>query len=174
MNVISPTGMVHAVETDEGKWGVIPVCHHTQEWDYNVFWEKTDKKVTCKRCLQALQPKMTRIIHVNQHVIKHNLKYGVELPPCRVQEGSKSRYCREVQINGPSRMVYHPNDPLSCGARLWIETDAPVVLLDEVEYNDIREAMEKDREAAFTTSNNVVGPIDLKHKEATRKCDAEG
>lgn len=89
---------------------------------------------------------MTKIIHVNQHVIRHNLKYGADLPPCRVQEGIESRYCREVQINGPSRMVYHPDEPLSCGARLWIETESPVVLVDEVEYSDIRVAMEEDRD----------------------------
>jgi hypothetical protein len=88
-----------------------------------------------------------KIIHVNQHVIKHNLKYDVTLPPCRIQEGSKSRYSREVVIDGPSRMVYHPDDPLSCGARLWIETEAEVELIDEVAYSDIREAMEQDRVA---------------------------
>ena len=89
-----------------------------------------------------------KIIHVNQHVIKHNLKYGADLPPCRIQTGRKSQYCREVEIKGPSRMVYQPNDPLSCGARLWIETESKVDLIGEVQYNDIRDAMEADRETA--------------------------
>lgn len=86
-----------------------------------------------------------KIIHVNQHVIRHNNKHETKLPPCRVQEGSKSRYCREVEIQGPSRMVYNPDDPLACGARLWIETESDIDLIDEVEYSEIKEAMENDR-----------------------------
>lgn len=86
-----------------------------------------------------------KIIHVNQHVIRHNNKYGNTLPACRVQESKsgKARYCSEVVIDGPSRMVYRPNTPLSCGAKLWIETDAAVDLINEVQYSDIKEAMEE-------------------------------
>ena len=88
---------------------------------------------------------MTKIIHVNQQVIRHNLKHNDNLPPCRVQSGARSRYCREVVINGPSKMVYHPNDPLRCGARLWIETDSPVELIEETKYSVIKESMKKKR-----------------------------
>jgi len=91
--------------------------------------------------------KKTKKIHVNQHVIRHNLKHGTTLPPCRVQQGARSRYCREVTINGPSKMVYSPNDPLACGARLWIETDADVELADEIKYSELNNLMKKDREA---------------------------
>lgn len=87
-----------------------------------------------------------KIIHVNQHVIKHNLKYNANLPPCRIQDKGKSRYCREVVIEGPSRMVYHPNDPLPCGARLWIETESNVDIIDEMSYLNISKLMKKDRE----------------------------
>jgi hypothetical protein len=40
-------------------------------------------------------------------------------------------------------MVYRPDTPLSCGAKLWIETDAEVDLINEVQYADIKEAMEE-------------------------------
>ena len=86
-----------------------------------------------------------KIIHVNQFVIRHNKKYGNKLPPCRVQIGSKSRYCKDVVINGPSKMVYRPNDPLSCGAKLWVETEASVTLIDEVLYSQIKEDMDAIR-----------------------------
>lgn len=33
-----------------------------------------------------------------------------------------------VEIDGPSRVVYSPDKPLSCGARVWIETDSPIRL----------------------------------------------
>lgn len=148
--VVSPTGRVHIVESSDSD-GVVTLCHHhygtMYSTDISVDWPSTNEQVTCKRCLIRLaeEEPVKKIIHVNQHVIKHNLKYDSDLPPCRVQQGSKSRYCREVDIKGPSKMVYHPDDPLSCGARLWIETNSYVELIDEVAYDDIRVAMEEDR-----------------------------
>ena len=50
---------------------------------------------------------------------------------CRVEENGVVRYCMEVEIDGPSRMVYRPNKPRPCGAKLWIETDASVTLIGE-------------------------------------------
>ena len=72
-----------------------------------------------------------KIIHINRNVIQSNAKNGTTNPVCRVQEGSKVRYCMEVMIDGPSRMVYRPDKPRPCGAKLWIETDADVTLVDE-------------------------------------------
>jgi len=43
-------------------------------------------------------------------------------------------------------MVYHPNDPLPCGARLWIETESNVDIIDEMSYLNISKLMKKDRE----------------------------
>jgi hypothetical protein len=37
-------------------------------------------------------------------------------------------YGNEVQILGQSIVVYRPTKPLSCGAKVWIETDAEVVI----------------------------------------------
>lgn len=83
-----------------------------------------------------------KFIHVNVNVIRWNKKHNTTLPPCRVQEGSKSRYSKEVVINGPSHMVYSPEKPLPCGAKLWIETDSDVDLIGEVTYASIKEQME--------------------------------
>ena len=87
-----------------------------------------------------------KYIHINQHIIKHNKKYGTNFPPCRVQEGIKSRYCMEVEIKGSSKMVYSSNNPLACGARVWIETNAEVVLIGEKAYKEINFSQRKDRE----------------------------
>jgi len=73
-----------------------------------------------------------KIIHINRNIIQQNEKHGRTLPVCRVQEGNNVRYGMQVNILGPSRMVYRPEKPLSCGARLWIETDAEVEIIDEV------------------------------------------
>ncbi len=71
---------------------------------------------------------MKTIIHVNQHAIKRNNKNGTNEPVLTVKNYKSNRYAHEVSIDGPSKLVYSPNKPLSCGARVWIETHAPVVL----------------------------------------------
>lgn len=73
------------------------------------------------------RPRLTRI-HVNQHVIRSNKRTGAAEPCITVKSGDSNRYCTSVQILGPSRVVYSPCRPLSCGARVWIETTAEVVL----------------------------------------------
>lgn len=68
-------------------------------------------------------------IHVNQHVIKRNAKTGEAEPVLTVKQGRKNTYAHEVEILGPSRVVYSPEKPLSCGARVWVETESEVVFV---------------------------------------------
>ena len=67
-----------------------------------------------------------KIIHINRNIIQSNSKHGTKTPVVRIQEGNKQRYCMEVNIKGPSRLVYRPDQPLSCGAKLWIETESDI------------------------------------------------
>lgn len=69
---------------------------------------------------------MKTIIHVNQHIIKSNAKTGADEPVLTVKTYKDNRYAKEVVIKGDSKVVYRPNNPLSCGAKVWIETYAPV------------------------------------------------
>ena len=68
-------------------------------------------------------------IHVNQHVIKRNAKAGESEPVLTVKQGRKNTYAHEVEILGPSRVVYSPEKPLNCGARVWVETESEVVFV---------------------------------------------
>lgn len=70
-------------------------------------------------------------IHVNQHVIRSNKKNNENEPVITIKQGSKNTYCHEVQINGPSKVIYGGNEKplLSCGARVVIETEASVDIL---------------------------------------------
>jgi len=65
------------------------------------------------------------VIHVNQHHIKANVK-GADLPVLTVKDYKTNRKCNEVIFKGEGRIVYSPDKPLPCGARVWIET-----------YNDV-------------------------------------
>lgn len=75
---------------------------------------------------------MKKRIHVNQHVIRRNHKTGETTPPISIKTSRGATNATEVVIQGPSTVVYRPDKPLSCGARVWLETDA-TVLADGVE-----------------------------------------
>lgn len=72
--------------------------------------------------------KRRTVIHVNQHVIRANAKSGARAPVLTVKQGKSNTYAHAVDIHGPCRIVYPPDKPLSCGARVWIETTSDVVL----------------------------------------------
>jgi hypothetical protein len=67
-------------------------------------------------------------IHVNQHVIRRNRRQQADEPPLRVKTSRANLPAHEIEIEGPSRLVYSPDRPLSCGARVWIETSAPIIV----------------------------------------------
>ena len=69
---------------------------------------------------------MKKRIHVNQHKIKSNRKTGDREPVLTVKTYKDNTYCHEVLIEGPCRIIYSPDKPLSCGARVWIETEENV------------------------------------------------
>lgn len=71
--------------------------------------------------------KKKTIIHVNQHIIKKNKKYNEINPPLTCKSGKENKYASNVIIydkygQEAARVVYRPDKPLSCGARVWIET----------------------------------------------------
>ena len=71
---------------------------------------------------------MKKRIHVNQHNIKFNQKHGTNKPVITVKTYKDNKYAHEVDILGESKVIYKPDKPLSCGAKVWIETDSEVIL----------------------------------------------
>jgi hypothetical protein len=61
---------------------------------------------------------MKKRIHVNQHAIKRNRKHGTTEPVITVKTYKSNE------------LIYSPDKPLSCGAHVWIETDAEVVAIE--------------------------------------------
>lgn len=66
-------------------------------------------------------------IHINKHVIRANLKNNQNNPAVTVQLSTGPLRTNNVEIKGPSHLVTG-DKPLSCGARIWLETTAEVVL----------------------------------------------
>tara|TARA_R110002167_G_scaffold134490_1_gene320415 strand:- start:159 stop:386 length:228 start_codon:yes stop_codon:yes gene_type:complete len=69
---------------------------------------------------------MLRRIHINQHVIKRNAKTGETEPVITCKTYKENSYCHQVIINDHTKVIYSPDKPLSCGAKVWIETTEKV------------------------------------------------
>ena len=80
---------------------------------------------------------MTDVKELHAKAIKLNKKIdklsaGVNQKPVLTVKTYKSNvYAYAVDIPGPSRVVYSPDKPLSCGAKVWIETQAEVVIKEQ-------------------------------------------
>lgn len=72
---------------------------------------------------------MIKRIHVNQHKIKANKKHNLKDPVLTIKTSKSNTYCHEVRIKGPSSVVYKPDKPLSCGARVWVETESDIEII---------------------------------------------
>jgi len=71
---------------------------------------------------------MKKKIHINQHVIRSNKKNNKQDPVITVKTSKSNTYASEVEIFGKSKLVYKPEKPLSCGAKVWIETNEKIIL----------------------------------------------
>ena len=74
---------------------------------------------------------MKTVIHVNQHIIKSNAKRNEREPVLTCKTYKTNNYAHEVLIYGQdskiaAKVIYSPDKPLSCGAKVWIETKSGV------------------------------------------------
>ena len=77
---------------------------------------------------------MIKRIHINQHNIRHNAKNPDDLkPPITVKTYKENIKGYRVEITGSSTLVYSPDKPLDCGAKVWIETDQLVAVQESEE-----------------------------------------
>lgn len=74
---------------------------------------------------------MKTIIHVNQHKIKSNAKNNDNQPVLTCKTYKSNVYGHSAEIlddkgTSVASVIYRPNKPLSCGAKVWIETQKNV------------------------------------------------
>lgn len=74
-------------------------------------------------------------IHVNQHNIRSNKTKGTNLPVITIKQGRSNTYCNEVEILGPSKVIYggagcDAKTLLGCGARVVIETESEIKIIN--------------------------------------------
>ena len=69
---------------------------------------------------------MKKRIHINQHVIRANARNNENKPVITIKTSKHNKYAHRVHIADACEVIYSPDKPLSCGAKVWIETDGAV------------------------------------------------
>ena len=97
-------------------------------------------------------------IHINQHVIKSNHKNNKRDPVITVKTYNSNNYGHQVDILGPSKVIYSPDKPLSCGAKVWIETDSEVIVIPDIPYRKRKEKknVKKDKHYCKTITSSTI------------------
>jgi hypothetical protein len=101
------------------------------------------------------------IVHVDQHVIKANAKNGEDNPPLTVKTYNTNDRAFTAEIkdaagNVVARVVNRPHDPLSCGARVWIEAYHGVDIVTSREEQGVVSDDPED-ENGYTRSDRALG-----------------
>jgi hypothetical protein len=79
---------------------------------------------------------MTTVLHVNALNIRRNIKRepGDRLPVVRAEADGETVYGDRaaIMVDGQpvAWLIYSPDNPRACGARVWIETEHDVVVMD--------------------------------------------
>ena len=79
-----------------------------------------------RRCQQSTT------IHVNKPQIDCNRKQKTNQPVITVRQGNRKTYCHLAEIKGSCRVVYQPDNPLPCGAKVWIEVVPDTVVIPQL------------------------------------------
>ena len=70
-------------------------------------------------------------IYIDRPVLQRNREQKMNKPCVIVEQGINVRHCMEVELLGPSKIVYDgTRDPVD-GTTVWMETEHPVVLIGE-------------------------------------------
>lgn len=68
-------------------------------------------------------------IHVNRQIISQNRNKVEDLDAVlSIKRCNDNIYGYSVKVNGPCEIVYRPEQPLGCGAVVWIETFSQVAV----------------------------------------------
>jgi len=65
-------------------------------------------------------------IYVNRNIIAANTKSGERTPPLVIMSKGRRINATSVRLEGIASVIYSPDHPLSCGARVWIQCDEPI------------------------------------------------
>lgn len=102
---------------------------------------------------QKQRKQQKTIIHVNQHVIKHNKETNDRLPVFSVKQGKKIEYTSHIEFVGSAVLIYHPDKPLPCQATATLVTTEPVRYICERSPKDLDLKALQSRKKAFSANS---------------------
>lgn len=81
--------------------------------------------------MKTIKSGIIKRLHVNQHVIRENLKTGDDQPVCSAQTSRGVVRGRKIHIidsagNVVATLLQAMDAPLGCGARVYIDTQAEI------------------------------------------------
>jgi hypothetical protein len=62
-------------------------------------------------------------IFIDHRTIRENMRSGGNEPPIVIVRDASTDHVHSVTINGPSKIVYGRERPLTMGVRVWIEAE---------------------------------------------------
>lgn len=71
-------------------------------------------------------------LYVNKRNLKLNSQDGLERPLWMVETDNKLSYAKEVNIIGPSKLVFNGKKLNGNGPLTWLETEGPIELIGEM------------------------------------------
>lgn len=72
-------------------------------------------------------------IYIDRPVLMRNKDFGLNKPAVIVEQGVKVIHCMEVELHGPSKIVYDPTRGPGDGTTVWMETEHPITVIGEGE-----------------------------------------
>ena len=76
-------------------------------------------------------------VYINRRVVAANQKSGEHKPPITILHSKGRRtYAVGVELVGAARVIYSPDTPLACGARVWIECDDAIAVEPLPEWDE--------------------------------------
>ena len=77
---------------------------------------------------------MKQIVHVGRQTIASNHKHGTNEPPLILRDYRGSERAHDIELISATtgqvmgKFVYRPNNPLACGARVFLELNTDVCI----------------------------------------------
>ncbi len=97
-----------------GKFWLIPL------YDGMPYVEKTKRGQ--KGTWKTIKKPQKTTININTNIIRQNIKKSkTERKPAIAVTSREKRYVLELEFPVPCKIIYYPDKPLACGARVWIE-----------------------------------------------------
>lgn len=70
-------------------------------------------------------------IYIDRPVVARNKEFGMNKPAVLVERDNKVIHCMEVELHGPSKIVYDPSRGPHDGTTVWMETEHPITIIGE-------------------------------------------